>query len=99
MTITVYPLVSLLFFRTGGNSCVRYIASSPLFARSGGQKQRLNLARAVYADADIYLLDDPLSAVDAKVGQHIFQHCVRGALKDKTVVLVSHGVQVRRTRV
>ena len=55
----------------------------------------MNLARAVYADADIYLLDDPLSAVDAKVGQHIFHQCVRGALRDKTVVLVSHGVQVR----
>ena len=55
----------------------------------------MNLARAVYADADIYLLDDPLSAVDTKVGQHIFQQCVRGALKEKTVVLVSHGVQVR----
>ncbi|KAF0311377.1 Multidrug resistance-associated protein 5 [Amphibalanus amphitrite] len=60
---------------------------------SGGQKQRVNLARAVYSDADIYLLDDPLSAVDAKVGQHIFQQCVCGELKDKTVVLVSHGVQ------
>ena len=62
---------------------------------SGGQKQRVNLARAVYSDADIYLLDDPLSAVDTSVGQHIFQQCVRGALKDKTVILVSHGVQVR----
>ena len=40
---------------------------------SGGQKQRLSLARALYARADIYLLDDPLSAVDAKVGQDIFQ--------------------------
>ena len=86
------------FFRIAGNSCALFIASSLSFACSGGQKQRVNLARAVYADADIYLMDDPLSAVDAKVGQHIFQHCVRGALKDKTVVLVSHGVQVRRTR-
>ena len=43
---------------------------------------------------DIYLLDDPLSAVDAKVAKAIFQKYIQGALKDKTVVLVSHGLQV-----
>ena len=45
----------------------------------------MSLARAVYQDADIYLLDDPLSAVDAHVGKHIFQHVVgrEGLLKDK----------------
>ena len=60
---------------------------------SGGQKQRVCLARALYADSDIYLLDDPLSAVDAKVGQEIFNRMVVGLLRDKTVLLVSHGLQ------
>ncbi|XP_035824262.1 multidrug resistance-associated protein 1-like [Aplysia californica] len=61
---------------------------------SGGQKQRVSLARAVYADAGIYLLDDPLSAVDAHVGKHIFDQVIgpRGMLKGKTRVLVTHGV-------
>ncbi|KAI9534115.1 hypothetical protein NQZ68_016833 [Dissostichus eleginoides] len=52
---------------------------------SGGQKQRVSLARAVYRKSDVYLLDDPLSAVDAHVGQHIFDRVIgpRGLLKDK----------------
>lgn len=57
---------------------------------SGGQRARVSLARAVYADADLYLLDDPLSAVDFKVGQHIFERCINGVLSDKTRVLTSH---------
>ena len=60
---------------------------------SGGQKQRISLARALYSRADIFLLDDPLSAVDAKVGQFIFRRCIKEAMKDKTVLLVSHGLQ------
>ena len=60
---------------------------------SGGQKARINLARAVYADADIVLLDDPLSAVDARVGRHIFDKCIRGLLLHKCVILVTHQVQ------
>ncbi|XP_046552046.1 multidrug resistance-associated protein 1-like [Haliotis rubra] len=61
---------------------------------SGGQKQRVSLARAVYSDADIYLLDDPLSAVDSHVGKHIFQEVVgqKGILRHKTRLLVTHGV-------
>uniref|UniRef100_A0A8C2J576 ABC-type glutathione-S-conjugate transporter n=1 Tax=Cyprinus carpio TaxID=7962 RepID=A0A8C2J576_CYPCA len=61
---------------------------------SGGQKQRVSLARAVYRKADVYLLDDPLSAVDAHVGQHIFNKVIgpKGILRDKTRVLVTHGM-------
>ena len=52
---------------------------------SGGQKQRVSLARAVYCDRAVYLLDDPLSAVDAHVGKHIFDRVIgpHGLLKDK----------------
>uniref|UniRef100_A0A8K9WYE8 Multidrug resistance-associated protein 1 n=1 Tax=Oncorhynchus mykiss TaxID=8022 RepID=A0A8K9WYE8_ONCMY len=61
---------------------------------SGGQKQRVSLARAVYCDCAVYLLDDPLSAVDAHVGKHIFEKVVgpQGVLKDRTRVLVTHGL-------
>ncbi|XP_042517600.1 ABC transporter C family member 14-like [Macadamia integrifolia] len=59
---------------------------------SGGQKQRIQLARAVYQDCDIYLLDDVFSAVDAQTGSEIFKECVRGALKNKTILLVTHQV-------
>ena len=60
---------------------------------SGGQRARLSLARAVYTEADIYLLDDPLSAVDVHVGRHLYSKCIRGFLKNKAVVLVTHQVQ------
>eukprot|EP01043_Picozoa_sp_COSAG02_P034622 COSAG02_NODE_2431_length_8875_cov_9.810164_10_plen_520_part_00 len=59
---------------------------------SGGQKQRVGLARAVYKDADIYILDDPLSAVDAHTGQHIMDHVILGMLKGKTIVLPCHAL-------
>ncbi|KAL4693288.1 hypothetical protein H8957_002783 [Semnopithecus entellus] len=61
---------------------------------SGGQKQRVSLARAVYCNADIYLFDDPLSAVDAHVGKHIFENVIgpKGMLKNKTRILVTHGM-------
>ncbi|KAF9124123.1 hypothetical protein BGX30_001100 [Mortierella sp. GBA39] len=61
---------------------------------SGGQKQRVALARAAYQDADVYLLDDPLSAVDAHVDHHLWKNLIgpEGLLKDKTRLLVTHGL-------
>nr|CAI5849598.1 unnamed protein product [Callosobruchus analis] len=60
---------------------------------SGGQRARINLARAVYKDADIYLFDDPLSAVDTHVGKHLFEKCICGYLGSKCVILVTHQLQ------
>ncbi|XP_049951743.1 ATP-binding cassette sub-family C member 4-like isoform X1 [Schistocerca serialis cubense] len=60
---------------------------------SGGQRARINLARAVYRDADVYLLDDPLSAVDTHVGKQLFQECIDGYLKTKTRILATHQLQ------
>ena len=57
---------------------------------SGGQKQRLNIARAIYFNADIVLMDDPLSAVDAHVGRHIMDNAICGLLRDKCRVLATH---------
>ncbi|XP_006177042.1 canalicular multispecific organic anion transporter 2 [Camelus ferus] len=61
---------------------------------SGGQRQRVSLARAVYSNADIFLLDDPLSAVDSHVAKHIFDQVIgpEGVLAGKTRVLVTHGI-------
>ena len=63
---------------------------------SEGQRARVSLARAVYADADLYLLDDPLSAVDFKVGQHVFEKCMKGLLGHKTRVIASHQEQLMK---
>ncbi|XP_071947871.1 ATP-binding cassette sub-family C member 4-like [Antedon mediterranea] len=60
---------------------------------SGGQQARVNLARALYENADLYILDDPLSAVDAKVGKEIFEKCIMGFLREKPRILVTHQVQ------
>nr|XP_034320755.1 multidrug resistance-associated protein 1 isoform X2 [Crassostrea gigas] len=61
---------------------------------SGGQKQRISLARAVYSNSDVYLLDDPLSAVDSHVGKTLFKEVIgpEGLLRHKTRILVTHGV-------
>ncbi|XP_056675893.1 ATP-binding cassette sub-family C member 5 isoform X3 [Monodelphis domestica] len=60
---------------------------------SGGQRQRISLARALYSDRSIYILDDPLSALDAHVGNHIFNSAIRKYLKSKTVLFVTHQLQ------
>lgn len=61
---------------------------------SGGQKQRISIARAVYDDADVYLFDDPLSALDTEVGMRVFRDCIKNLLNDKTRVLVTHQLSV-----
>ncbi|CAG9786868.1 unnamed protein product [Diatraea saccharalis] len=60
---------------------------------SGGQRARISLARCVYQNADVYLLDDPLAAVDAKVAQAMFSNCIHGFLRSRAVILVTHNVQ------
>lgn len=63
---------------------------------SGGQRTRVGLARALYSDADIYLFDDPLSALDTKVGYHIFKTCIIGLLCDKTRLMTTHNLEILR---
>ena len=60
---------------------------------SGGQKTRLTIARAVYNDADIYLFDDPFSALDAFVGKKIFDNVIKKYLKGKTILVITHALQ------
>lgn len=60
---------------------------------SGGQRARINLARCIYKQADIYIMDDPLSAVDTHVGAQIFEECIMGFLKNKIRILVTHQLQ------
>ncbi|XP_039203148.1 multidrug resistance-associated protein 5 isoform X1 [Crotalus tigris] len=60
---------------------------------SGGQRQRISLARALYSDKSIFILDDPLSALDAHVGNHIFNSAIRKHLRTKTVVFITHQLQ------
>ncbi|NXJ75494.1 MRP7 protein, partial [Trogon melanurus] len=60
---------------------------------SGGQKARLALARAVYQEKELYLLDDPLAAVDADVANHLMRKCIFGILKHKTRILCTHRTE------
>ncbi|KAI9344793.1 P-loop containing nucleoside triphosphate hydrolase protein, partial [Zopfochytrium polystomum] len=60
---------------------------------SGGQRARVALARAVYYNADIYLLDDPLAALDSRAGKFVFDECINGILRSKTRLLVTHQLQ------
>lgn len=60
---------------------------------SGGQKVRLSLARAIYREADMYILDDPFSALDKRVAKQVLNLCILGYLKGKTVILVTHQTQ------
>lgn len=71
----------------------RTLASERGVTLSGGQRARISLARAIYKEADIYLLDDPLSAVDTHVGKQLFEECICGYLKNKCVILVTHQLQ------
>ncbi|KAG6642050.1 ABC transporter C family member 2-like [Carya illinoinensis] len=57
---------------------------------SGGQKQRVSMARAVYSNSDVYIFDDPLSALDAHVARQVFDKCIKGELRGKTRVLVTN---------
>lgn len=59
---------------------------------SGGQKARISIARAVYADRDTILMDDPISALDANVRKKIFMNLILGYLKKKTRILVTHAI-------
>lgn len=63
------------------------------FSLSGGQRARISLARAIYRQADIYLLDDPLSALDTHVGKHIYEQCLHGFLREKILILITHQHQ------
>ena len=76
-------------------SLIGALCDGPLSLHIGGQKARVSLARAVYSDSDIALLDDPLSAVDAHVGSAILDQCLLdGPLASKTRILVTHALHV-----
>lgn len=61
---------------------------------SGGQRQRVCLARAAYHDSDLILLDNPLSAVDQHTARHIFDYCIKGLMKEKAVIWITHQLEL-----
>ncbi|KAF8976440.1 hypothetical protein BGZ46_008260 [Entomortierella lignicola] len=61
---------------------------------SGGQKARLSLARSVYFDAGLVVMDDPISAVDAHVGKRLWKDCILGELQGKTRIIATHQLYV-----
>lgn len=76
---------------TNGDNTLVGVRGSNL---SGGQKQRIALARAVYSRKEYYFLDDCLSAVDSPTARHLFEHCILDLLKGKTVLLITHAIQL-----
>ncbi|KAJ1552288.1 hypothetical protein HK405_011905, partial [Cladochytrium tenue] len=72
---------------------IRTVIGDNSITLSGGQRSRVALARAVYYNADIYLLDDPLASLDSRAGRHVFEECIRGVLGSKTRLLVTHQLQ------
>ena len=89
MAIDSTALTDDLMQLSGGKGDMTEIGEKGLNL-SGGQKARISLARAVYANADVYLLDDCISAVDAEVAEWIMEKCIFGVLSNKTRVLVTH---------
>ena len=78
--------------------CKKYVCDQKIkvIISLGGQKARVSLARAVYADRDILLMDDPISALDANVKKNVFKEVFQGICKNKTRVLVTHAVDFLR---